>query len=75
MRSGSGISPGGCSFSLTLYTGVSTPALLVDFATLDFSMPYNVIIMSSTPIALIFCGLFNLLIRRFVVIEVDAKVD
>ncbi|KAI9436594.1 GPI transamidase component PIG-T [Lactarius indigo] len=54
---------------------IYTPALLVDLATPDFSMPYNVIIMSSTLIALIFGSLFNMLIRRFVVIEVNAKVD
>ncbi|KAI9436413.1 GPI transamidase component PIG-T [Lactarius psammicola] len=52
---------------------IYTPALLVDLATPDFSMPYNVIIMSSTLIALIFGSLFNMLIRRFVVIEVDSK--
>ncbi|KAH9165570.1 GPI transamidase component PIG-T [Lactarius sanguifluus] len=54
---------------------IYTPALLVDLATPDFSMPYNVIIMSSTLIALIFGSLFNMLIRRFVVIKVDVKVD
>lgn len=54
---------------------IYTPALLVDLATPDFSMPYNVIIMSSTLIALVFGSLFNMLIRRFVVIKVDAKVD
>jgi GPI-anchor transamidase subunit T len=51
---------------------IYTSALLVDLATPDFSMPYNVIIMSSTLIALIFGSLFNMLIRRFVVIKVDA---
>ena len=50
---------------------IYTPALLVDLATPDFSMPYNVIIMSSTLIALVFGSLFNMLIRRFVVIKVD----
>jgi phosphatidylinositol glycan class T len=54
---------------------IYTPALLVDLATPDFSMPYNVIIMSSTLIALIFGSLFNMLIRRFSVIKVDANVD
>ena len=44
-----------------------TPTLLVDVATPDFSMPYNVIIMSSTLIALIFGSIFNLLTRKFVV--------
>ena len=45
--------------------------VLVDVATPDFSMPYNVIIMSSTLIALIFGSVFNLLTRRFVAIKLD----
>ncbi|EJD37490.1 hypothetical protein AURDEDRAFT_173463 [Auricularia subglabra TFB-10046 SS5] len=43
-------------------------ALLADLATPDFSMPYNVIIMSSTLVALLFGNVFNLLIRAFVVV-------
>lgn len=50
---------------------IYTPALLVDLATPDFSMPYNVIIMSSTLIALIFGSIFNLLTRRFVAISYE----
>ncbi|KAI0642850.1 Gpi16 subunit GPI transamidase component [Trametes meyenii] len=50
-----------------------TPVLLVDLATPDFSMPYNVIIMSCTLIALIFGSVFNLLTRRFVVVQVDPQ--
>jgi phosphatidylinositol glycan class T len=53
---------------------IYTSALLVDLATPDFSMPYNVIIMSSTLIALIFGSLFNTLIRRFVVVKLDEDV-
>lgn len=49
---------------------VYTRPVLVDVATPDFSMPYNVIIMSSTLIALIFGSIFNLLTRRFVFIAV-----
>ena len=54
-----------------------TPILLVDLATPDFSMPYNVIIMSCTLIALIFGSVFNLLTRKFVVVRVnqDTKDD
>ncbi|KAH9961840.1 GPI transamidase component PIG-T [Russula compacta] len=52
---------------------IYTSALLVDLATPDFSMPYNVIIMSSTLIALIFGSLFNMLIRRFVVVKLDEE--
>jgi len=44
---------------------IYTPVLLVDVATPDFSMPYNVIIMSSTLIAFIFGSVFNILTRRF----------
>ncbi|EIW59743.1 Gpi16 subunit GPI transamidase component [Trametes versicolor FP-101664 SS1] len=54
---------------------IYTPAMLVDLATPDFSMPYNVIIMSCTLIALIFGSVFNLLTRRFVVVQVDADAD
>ena len=53
------------------YRRIYTSALLVDLATPDFSMPYNVIIMTSTLIALIFGSLFNMLIRRFVVVKLD----
>ncbi|KAI8986119.1 Gpi16 subunit GPI transamidase component [Trametes punicea] len=49
-----------------------TPVMLVDLATPDFSMPYNVIIMSCTLIALIFGSVFNLLTRRFVVVRVGS---
>lgn len=48
-----------------------TSVLLVDLATPDFSMPYNVIIMSCTLIALIFGSVFNLLTRKFVVVRVN----
>ncbi|KAL7279582.1 hypothetical protein ACG7TL_005984 [Trametes sanguinea] len=51
---------------------IYTPVMLVDLATPDFSMPYNVIIMSCTLIALIFGSVFNLLTRRFVVVRVDS---
>jgi len=54
---------------------IYTSALLVDLATPDFSMPYNVIIMSSTLIALIFGSLFNSLIRRFVLVKVGDEVE
>ncbi|KAG8932852.1 Subunit of the glycosylphosphatidylinositol transamidase complex-like protein [Tulasnella sp. 418] len=44
--------------------------LLIDIPTPDFSMPYNVIIMSSTVIALFFGSVFNLLTRKFVWVPV-----
>lgn len=50
---------------------VYTPILLVDLATPDFSMPYNVIIMSSTLITFIFGSIFNLLTRKFIVVKME----
>lgn len=46
-----------------------TTSLLLSLPTPDFSMPYNVIILSSTVIALAFGSVFNLLVRRFVALE------
>jgi Gpi16 subunit, GPI transamidase component len=46
-----------------------TTSLLLNLPTPDFSMPYNVIILSSTVIALAFGSVFNLLVRRFVVLK------
>ncbi|KAH9827999.1 GPI transamidase component GPI16-like, partial [Teratosphaeria destructans] len=46
-----------------------TTSLLLPLPTPDFSMPYNVIILTSTVIALGFGSIFNLLVRRFVLIE------
>lgn len=53
-------------------TRIYTKNLLVDIPTPDFSMPYNVIIMSSTVIALFFGSIFNLLTRRFVWVKIDS---
>ena len=50
---------------------IYTPILLVDLATPDFSMPYNVIIMSSTLLTFIFGSIFNLLTRKFIVAKVE----
>ncbi|CAH2355242.1 GPI transamidase component Gpi16p [[Candida] railenensis] len=59
---------------LDLNTGESayqlrTTSLLVTLPTPDFSMPYNVIILTSTVMALVFGSVFNLLIRRVVTEE------
>lgn len=43
-----------------------TTSLLCSLPTPDFSMPYNVIIFTSTAVALAFGGMFNILVRRFV---------
>lgn len=46
-----------------------TTSLLLYLPTPDFSMPYNVIIFTSTATALAFGGLYNILVRRFVGVE------
>ncbi|KAL4885667.1 GPI transamidase component PIG-T [Aspergillus karnatakaensis] len=48
---------------------IRTTSLLLPLPTPDFSMPYNVIILTSTVIALAFGSIFNLLVRRFVTSE------
>lgn len=45
---------------------IRTSSLLLPLPTPDFSMPYNVIILTSTVMALAFGMIFNLLVRRFV---------
>lgn len=45
---------------------IRTTSLLLSLPTPDFSMPYNVIILTSTVMALAFGSIFNLLVRRFV---------
>ena len=45
---------------------IRTTSLLLPLPTPDFSMPYNVIILTSTVIALAFGSIFNMLVRRFV---------
>jgi phosphatidylinositol glycan class T len=50
-----------------------TTSLLLSLPTPDFSMPYNVIILTSTVIALAFGSIFNLLVRRFVAAEEAAS--
>ena len=45
---------------------IRTTSLLLQLPTPDFSMPYNVIILTSTVMALAFGSIFNPLTRRFV---------
>jgi phosphatidylinositol glycan class T len=45
---------------------VRTTSLLLPLPTPDFSMPYNVIILTSTVMALGFGSIFNMLVRRIV---------
>lgn len=50
---------------------IYTRNLLIDLPTPDFSMPYNVIIMTSTVVALFFGSVFNLLTRKFAWVKMD----
>ncbi|KAI1777204.1 Gpi16 subunit, GPI transamidase component [Hypoxylon cercidicola] len=56
-------------------SNLRTTTLLLSLPTPDFSMPYNVIIFTSTAIALAFGGLYNILIRRFVGADEAPKVS
>lgn len=62
---------------ITLGNDVSlrTTSLLLPLPTPDFSMPYNVIILTSTVMALAFGSIFNLLVRRFVAEEEADSLD
>lgn len=51
-----------------------TSTLLLLLSTPDFSMPYNVIIITSTIIGLIFGVMFNLLVKRVVTLEEADKI-
>ncbi|KAJ3843884.1 GPI transamidase component PIG-T [Lentinula raphanica] len=51
---------------------VYTPSLLVDLATPDFSMPYNVIIFTCSVVAFIFGSVFNVLTRKFVIVRLNS---
>lgn len=46
-----------------------TTSLLLSLPTPDFSMPYNVIILTSTVMALAFGSILNVLVRRFVGVD------
>lgn len=50
-------------------SSIRTTSLLLPLPTPDFSMPYNVIIFTSTVMALAFGFIFNLLVRRFVGVD------
>lgn len=52
---------------------IRTTSLLLYLPTPDFSMPYNVIIFTSTTIALAFGGLYNMLVRRMVGVNEGPK--
>ncbi|KAG0142502.1 hypothetical protein CROQUDRAFT_50207 [Cronartium quercuum f. sp. fusiforme G11] len=50
-----------------------TSAALIYLATPDFSMPYNVIIVTSTLMALFFGSVFNLLVREFKYVKLPER--
>lgn len=56
-------------------SNLRTTTLLLSLPTPDFSMPYNVIIFTSTAIALAFGGMFNILVRRFVAADEGPEVS
>ncbi|KAK6534982.1 Subunit of the glycosylphosphatidylinositol transamidase complex-like protein [Arthrobotrys megalospora] len=56
-------------------TSIRTTSLLLSLPTPDFSMPYNVIIFTSTIMALAFGSIFNLLVRRFVAVDEVQRMD
>ena len=58
------IAPSSNTSSKPMY--LRTTSLLLSLPTPDFSMPYNVIILTSTVMALAFGTIFNFLVRRFV---------
>lgn len=49
---------------------IYTETVLVSLPTPDFSMPYNVITLTCTLMALFFGSMFNMLTRRFQPVEV-----
>lgn len=63
----------GNDFAHLSHGRVYTSNLLVDLATPDFSMPYNVIIFTCSVIAFIFGSIFNVLTRRFVVVDLKPE--
>ena len=50
---------------------IQTQNLLLSLPTPDFSMPYNVITLTSTVIALFFGSVYNMLVRSFQPATVD----
>jgi phosphatidylinositol glycan class T len=53
-------------FALSSGKRIYSTTLLAELSTPDFSMPYNVIIMTCTLVALFFGSIFNILTRSFV---------
>jgi phosphatidylinositol glycan class T len=56
-------------------SNLRTTTLLLNLPTPDFSMPYNVIIFTSTAMAFSFGGFINILVRRFVAADEGPKLS
>ncbi|KAK9238405.1 GPI transamidase component PIG-T [Lipomyces kononenkoae] len=56
----------GADGNISYTYALRTSSLLLSLPTPDFSMPYNVIILTSTVMALAFGTVYNILVRRFV---------
>lgn len=61
--------------SRQFFLRLHTESLLVSLPTPDFSMPYNVICLACTVVAIAFGSLHNLTTRRFVALDPDRKRD
>ena len=59
--------------SSTYFIRLHTESLLVTLPTPDFSMPYNVICLACTAVAIAFGSIHNLTTRRFVVNDPTKK--
>lgn len=64
--------PGAVTVALATGQQVHTPSILLSLPTPDFSMPYNVIILTSTLVALFFGSIVNPLRREWVVVDLRA---
>ncbi|KAH8896616.1 Gpi16 subunit, GPI transamidase component [Thozetella sp. PMI_491] len=74
-KTGAGLRSGLASGARFATANLRTTPLLLSLPTPDFSMPYNVIIFTSTAIALAFGGMFNILVRRFVAADEGPEVS
>lgn len=52
---------------------IHTPSTLLSIPTPDFSMPYNVIILTSTAMALFFGSVMNVFVRSWLVVNLDGE--
>ncbi|KAL3860126.1 hypothetical protein ACJMK2_010291 [Sinanodonta woodiana] len=60
--------------STEFFLRLHTETLLVSLPTPDFSMPYNVICLACTVVAIVFGSIHNLTTRRFIAVDPDKQV-